>query len=109
MVCPAQQERGYLHYNAWMGLGSFLTITTRGVFSIQQVPATVNVLLERQSWFNTSTVLTNTSSEITACAPDAGVVAGLILDGNMSYPGWTYDSLAMPALTIAPQSAMELA
>jgi hypothetical protein len=70
-------------------LAPLLTIVVSGLFTtkptIQGIPVSVNAL----DWFNTTT-LADTSTNIPL----------LVIEGNMSYPQWTYSELAVPKLNL---------
>jgi hypothetical protein len=77
-------------------LAPTLTIISSSLFTVQPVPL-VSTLdgVHLTDWFNTTG--TETSSEDTT----AGLVASMILQGNMTYPKWTYDELTLPKIEIS--------
>lgn len=77
-------------------LAPTLTIISSGLFTVQPVPL-VFALNEARvvDWFNTTG--TPESSEDS----NAGLVASTIVQGNMSYPAWTYDELALPLIALS--------
>ena len=85
-----------------MVLSSFLTIVASGVFGAVTVPQLQEIQLRKRSWF------TSDEEQVTAQEQQSGifgaensvVVAGLIINSNLSYPAWTYDELAFPSLSI---------
>ncbi len=70
-------------------LAPLLTIVVSGLFTakptIQGIPVGVNAL----NWFNTTT-LVDTSTNVPL----------LVIEGNMSYPQWTYSELAVPKVNL---------
>ncbi|KIW70606.1 hypothetical protein PV04_02862 [Phialophora macrospora] len=78
-------------------LAPLLTIIVSGLFTtkptIQGIPVGVNAL----DWFNTTT-LVDTSTNIPL----------LVIEGNMSYPQWTYSELAIPKLNLVGDNVNEL-
>lgn len=77
-------------------LAPTLTIISSGLFTVQPVPlvSTLNDV-HLTDWFNTTGSLG--SDEDTT----AGLVASMIVQGNMSYPKWTYDELVLPRLELS--------
>ena len=76
-----------------------LTISVSGLFSARPVPHTQISTPSTETWFNIS--------EYTGTyAPSSGAFAipSLILQGNMSYPQWTYGELAFPSIDLSQQS-----
>lgn len=79
-------------------LSPLLTIVVSGLFLPQPTTEYIPAELQALSWFNT-----------TGCdSCDAGYttlksksIPGLIIQGNMSYPAWTYDELALPQLSLS--------
>ncbi|KIW34608.1 uncharacterized protein PV07_01380 [Cladophialophora immunda] len=70
-------------------LAPLLTIIVSGLFTakatIQGIPVQVNAL----DWFNTTTLVDTTTN-----------VPLLVIEGNMSYPKWTYSEVAVPKLSL---------
>lgn len=78
-------------------LAPFLTIVVSGLFtskaSIQTTPVPINAL----NWFNTTT-LHDTSTNVPL----------LVIEGNMSYPQWTYNELAIPQMNLVGNTTDQL-
>ncbi|OCT50315.1 hypothetical protein CLCR_06575 [Cladophialophora carrionii] len=78
-------------------LAPLLTIVVSGLYTtkptIQGIPVGVNAL----DWFNTTT-LADVSTNIPL----------LVIEGNMSYPQWTFSELAMPRLNLVGDNADQL-
>jgi hypothetical protein len=73
-------------------LAPFLTIVVSGLFFSEATTQNVTVDATALNWFNTSLGYgTDPSTNIPA----------LIIEGNMSYPKWTYEELALPQMKIA--------
>ena len=75
-----------------MLIGSLLTIVVSGVFDVAYVQSTGSVLLQQNDWFQTVFEIESVT--------DASLVIGLVLEGNLSYPKWTYDDLVLPQMSI---------
>ncbi|KAK5046691.1 hypothetical protein LTR84_007452 [Exophiala bonariae] len=78
-------------------LAPLLTIVVAGLFfakaTVQGIPIGITAL----NWFNTTTLETPSTN-----------IPLLIIEGNMSYPAWTYDELSFPQLEIASNSALQI-
>jgi hypothetical protein len=70
-------------------LSSYLTIVVSGLYSTTNIPLVGTISLRRQDSFNSSAA----EYYMGGSAP---VISGLIVEGNMSYPAWTYGDLALP-------------
>ncbi|EXJ90138.1 hypothetical protein A1O3_03207 [Capronia epimyces CBS 606.96] len=70
-------------------LAPFLTIVVSGLFSTKATLHLSPVQVTALNWFNTTTLM----------SPSTNIPA-LVIEGNMSYPQWTYDELAFPKLEI---------
>lgn len=81
-------------------LAPFLTIVVSGLFVALEVPDLRNVTATPQTWFNLSS---SDDYTITGLAQTFTLPA-LILQGNMSYPQWTYDELAFPSIDLSTDS-----
>ncbi|KAK6530441.1 hypothetical protein TWF694_003793 [Orbilia ellipsospora] len=78
-----------------------LTIAVSGLFFSQQFSRTSTLSVEQLTWFNTSVPdysVNNTDN----------IISSLIVTGNLSYPRWTYQDLALAQLGI-PNNTMEAA
>lgn len=76
-----------------------LTISVSGLFSARPVPSVVVTSPALQNWFNIS------SCDDYDCASQTQFATpSLILQGNMSYPQWTWDELAFPAVDLSQKS-----
>lgn len=75
-----------------------LTISVSGLFSARPVPNVVNTLPALQNWFNTS------SCNDYDCSDSQFATPSLVLQGNMSYPQWTWNELAFPAIDLSRKS-----
>ena len=78
-------------------LAPFLTIIVSGLFTtkatLQGIPAGAEAL----NWFNTTT-LVDTSTNVPL----------LVIEGNMSYPQWTFGELAIPRLNLVGDNLDQL-
>lgn len=70
-------------------LAPFLTIVVSGLFFTRPTVQDTSIELTAVNWFNTTT----------GTSPSTNIPA-LVIEGNMSYPKWTYDELAIPQLRI---------
>lgn len=68
-------------------LAPFLTIVVAGLFSVRADTQGTSVGVTALNWFNTTTLN----------SPETNIPL-LVIEGNMSYPQWTYDELAFPSL-----------
>jgi hypothetical protein len=81
-------------------LAPTLTIISSGLFTVQPVPSISTIDNVRAiNWFNTTGAPESTEDL------SAGMVAGMIVQGNMSYPAWTYDELALPKIELSSNSS----
>lgn len=76
-----------------------LTIVVSGLFDPRPVPLTQDITAKSLTWFNSS----NADEYLLVGANDFAVPA-LILQGNMSYPQWTYGELAFPSIELSSQT-----
>lgn len=94
-------------------LGSFLTIAVSGVFLVQSAPVQVPVDISIASWFNTSDISGGVivNNQFTAkdgtSAMDALVASALVVEGNLSYPAWTYGEFVFPHIQVNGQSVAD--
>ncbi|KIW20362.1 hypothetical protein PV08_00937 [Exophiala spinifera] len=75
-------------------LAPFLTIVVAGLFSTKAIEYGTHVNTTALDWFNT-TPYTDPATNIPA----------LVIEGNMSYPQWTYNELAFPQLQLDNREA----
>ena len=81
-------------------LAPTLTIISSGLFTVQPVPLISTIDDVRViNWFNTTGPM-----EITE-GSSAGLATSMIVQGNMSYPAWTYDELALPRIQLSSNSS----
>ncbi|KIH93178.1 hypothetical protein SPBR_02192 [Sporothrix brasiliensis 5110] len=81
---------------------TLLPIFAASVFTARTVPVSSEVQLITQDFFSNSTnPPLNSSATCPSCA-DGMTLASLVLDGNLSYPDFTFEDLAFPALAIVP-------
>ena len=100
------------HKNILIGLttsttmiASVLAIVVSGVFSTQNSRTIVPVRSTIMDFFTTR----NEGGTYTGgCENEFGTVAGLVLDSNLTYPKWTYDTLALSSLEMTAQSRIDL-
>ncbi|KAK4942606.1 hypothetical protein LTR10_017735 [Elasticomyces elasticus] len=71
-------------------LAPFLTIVVSGLFIAQPTVKTTLLQATALNWFNTTNPSYSTSTNIPS----------LVIEGNMSYPQWTYDELAIPRIKV---------
>ncbi|KAL3486792.1 hypothetical protein BJX62DRAFT_241666 [Aspergillus germanicus] len=87
-------------------LTSFLSIITSGLFNAIEVPHYIQATLVQQDSFTRLSGRTSNGHE-------AGIndfaVAGYILQENVTFPQWTYETLAFPKLSIPESVARDLA
>lgn len=69
-------------------LASFLTIAVSGLFSPKSFPALQTITIEQSDWFDHSTQMVNKSP----------FQIELVTLANLSYPRFTYETLAFPTL-----------
>lgn len=69
-------------------LSSFLTIVVSGMYTSVPVGLTFDISMERTTWFK------NTNSTDNGTLDNSGVISGLILMANLSFPKWTYEDLS---------------
>ncbi|OAA67927.1 hypothetical protein SPI_00122 [Niveomyces insectorum RCEF 264] len=82
-------------------LATVLPVLTPTLFSAMTIPKASQVRLVTQDYFSNTTNTPANFSSCTNCA-DGMALASLILDGNLSYPAFTYQDLAFPTLSIIP-------
>lgn len=70
-------------------LAPFLTIVVSGLFIAQPTVKMTPVQATALNWFNTTTTTESTTN-----------IPALVIEGNMSYPQWTYDELAIPEIRV---------
>ncbi|KIW90124.1 uncharacterized protein Z519_09555 [Cladophialophora bantiana CBS 173.52] len=78
-------------------LAPLLTIIVSGLFTTQATTQGIAVQANALDWFNTTT-LADTSTNVPL----------LVIEGNMSYPQWTYSELAVPQLSLVGDDADQL-
>lgn len=77
-----------------------LTIVVSGLYYPQNVPFTHSAIAQQLTWFNSSSLdlsFINTKDDYLQ-----RVVTELVVFGNLSYPEWTYDEVALPKIAIQP-------
>ena len=79
-------------------LTAFLTIAVSGVFTALPAPTTSDATIAPQSWFE------DTGSNDDGTAGSNGIISGLVLRSNLSYPQWTYEDLALASFDPAESS-----
>lgn len=119
--CDAQSSMFYKHFrgialqSVWMALrkrkfalaaasmsiilSPLLTIVVSGLFLPQATTQITPSELQSLSWFNT-TGCGDTCDALYASNKGKSI-PGLIIQGNMSYPAWTYDEVALPELSFS--------
>ncbi|EXJ68548.1 uncharacterized protein A1O5_08341 [Cladophialophora psammophila CBS 110553] len=78
-------------------LAPLLTIIVSGLFTTKATAQGIAVHANALDWFNTTT-LADTSTNVPL----------LVIEGNMSYPQWTYSELAVPQLSLVGDDADQL-
>lgn len=76
-------------------IASFFTIFSSSLFQATSLPQVSSVGLEMQSFFANDPLGTTDFSQ-------SGTTSSLILEGNLSYPSFTYEDLVFPELTAVP-------
>lgn len=76
-----------------------LTIVVSGLFDPRPVPLTEDVAAKILTWFNSSS-----SDDYSVVGVNNFAIPALILQGNMSYPQWTYEELAFPSIDLSSQT-----
>lgn len=74
-------------------IASFLTIVTSGLYSVVEVPHTINANFTQKTAF-----ISPSYASVQADLPDFSTV-NYILTENLTYPQWTYESLVFPELS----------
>ncbi|KAH0847288.1 hypothetical protein AYO21_07323 [Fonsecaea monophora] len=78
-------------------LAPLLTIIVSGLFTTKATSQDISVQVDALDWFNTTTLaITSTNVPL------------LVIEGNMSYPQWTYSEVAMPQLRLKGDNANNL-
>jgi hypothetical protein len=77
-----------------------LTVAASGLYTVENGSFSREINIQQLTWFNTSL------SEVATEDLKQGTVASLIVEGNLSYPSWTYEEVAMPRITIKPQHGL---
>ncbi|EPS45726.1 hypothetical protein H072_278 [Dactylellina haptotyla CBS 200.50] len=79
-----------------------LTIAVSGLYFSQLFSRTSSLTVQQTTWFNTTTpeYSVNTTDDISS---------GLIVSGNLSYPTWTYEDLALSQLSLPNNTNFEAA
>ncbi|KAH8756681.1 hypothetical protein F5883DRAFT_352996, partial [Diaporthe sp. PMI_573] len=79
-------------------IASFFTIFSSSLFQATSLPQTSSTGLEMQSFFANDSLDTGDFSQ-------SGTTSSLILEGNLSYPRFTYEDLVFPQLLPVPLKA----
>jgi hypothetical protein len=74
-----------------------LTVVASGLYTVENGSFSREINVQQLTWFNTSL------SEVATEDLKQGMVASLIVEGNLSCPSWTYEEVALPIITIRPQ------
>jgi Protein of unknown function (DUF3433) len=72
-----------------------LTVVASSLYSVENGSFSREINVQQLTWFNTSL------SEVATEDLKQGMVASLIVDGNLSYPSWTYEEVALPELQLS--------
>ncbi|CAK7229675.1 hypothetical protein SBRCBS47491_007331 [Sporothrix bragantina] len=91
---------------AAVSVATLLPIFAASLFTAMTIPVSSEVALITQDFFSNSTnppapLKNNIVSNCATCL-DGMTLASLVLDGNLSYPDFTYEDLAFPTLAIIP-------
>ncbi|KIY02027.1 uncharacterized protein Z520_02165 [Fonsecaea multimorphosa CBS 102226] len=78
-------------------LAPLLTIIVSGLFTTKATTQGISVQVNALDWFNTTTLADTTTN-----------VPLLVIEGNMSYPQWTYSEVAVPRLSLVDDDANQL-
>ncbi|OAP65124.1 hypothetical protein AYL99_01096 [Fonsecaea erecta] len=78
-------------------LAPLLTIIVSGLFTSKATTQGISVQVNAMDWFNTTTLI-NTATNIPL----------LVIEGNMSYPQWTYSEVALPKLSLVDDDPNQL-
>ena len=74
-------------------IAPFLTIVVSGLFTTLSVPLVQPITCQALDWFNTTGSIPDS---------DALTLGSLVVEGNMSYPQWTYGNIALPSIDRLP-------
>lgn len=77
-----------------------LTIIVSGLFEVRSVPHTQDTTAKALTWFNSSP----TDAYFIASVAQEYALPDLILQGNMSYPKWTWNEMAFPSIDLSSQT-----
>ena len=88
-------------------VSAFLTITSSGLYSVFDVPTHISMDFTQKTVFYNSSRPNRTAPERPGWSRQSeGVVTSdFILRDNVSFPHWTYDTLAFPRLAIAQNNS----
>ncbi|ETS82189.1 hypothetical protein PFICI_07191 [Pestalotiopsis fici W106-1] len=81
-------------------IASILTIILSGLYSTVEVPFQEDVLFQQLDKFNISDTLS-------VANPNAGLITKLITYYDLKFPTWTYDSIALPQVSVADTTSID--
>ncbi|CAK7232623.1 hypothetical protein SEUCBS140593_008323 [Sporothrix eucalyptigena] len=90
---------------AAVSVATLMPIFAASLFTAMTIPVSSQVTLITQDFFSNSTnPPANANGTALTCAAcmDGMTLASLVLDGNLSYPDFTFEELAFPSLAIIP-------
>ncbi|KAK2603065.1 hypothetical protein N8I77_009549 [Diaporthe amygdali] len=76
-------------------VASFFTIFSSSLFQATSLPETSSIALEMQNFFANDSIDNGDFSQ-------SGVISSLILEGNLTYPKFTYEDLVFPQMLLVP-------
>lgn len=78
-------------------VASFFTIFSSSLFQATSLPETSSIALEMQNFFANDSIDNGDFSQ-------SGVISSLILEGNLTYPKFTYEDLVFPQMLPVPST-----
>ncbi|EXJ62269.1 hypothetical protein A1O7_02702 [Cladophialophora yegresii CBS 114405] len=78
-------------------LAPLLTVVVSGLYTTKPTIQGIRVGVNALDWFNTTTLEDGSTN-----------IPSLVIEGNMSYPQWTFSELAIPRLTLVGDNANQL-
>ena len=82
---------------------ALLPIFATSLFSTMTTPAATSTVLQSQDFFS-NTIAAPNRQFCTTCS-NGTLISSLILDGNVTYPAFTFEDLAFPTVQLSPTPA----